>query len=363
MSETLPTLYKKTSTGALQEWTVYVEKDCYYTVFGQADGKHTESEKTYCTGKQGRSDYAQALFEAQALWTKKLRTNGYVQSKEDALAGGTDALVEGSVLPMLAHRFDEHGDKLVYPCAAQAKYDGHRCIGMRNGLWSRTRKPITGVPHILQAIQALNVDVVLDGELYVHSYRNRFEELTHFIRSQTPEPGHEIMEYHVYDCVMPGTFRERYAFLQKTIGNLPRNNPIKLAGTYWVNDEDELMVAFEDFLTEGFEGAVARQADGLYEHKRSYGLLKIKKFQDSEYKCIRVEDGVGKMSGHAVFCCVTDKGVEFKAKMKGDHEALKKYFENPKLVVGKQVTVKYQGLTNKNGVPRFPVALRIREDV
>jgi hypothetical protein len=55
-------------------------------------------------------------------------------------------------------------------------------------------------------------------------------------------------------------------------------------------------------------------------------------------------------------------GVEFRAMMKGSHDELAKYVEHPELVVGKMVTVKYQGLTGKNGVPRFPVALRIRED-
>ena len=41
---------------------------------------------------------------------------------------------------------------------------------------------------------------------------------------------------------------------------------------------------------------------------------------------------------------------------------LKKYFDDPKLVVGKHITVKYQGIS-KYGVPRFPVGLRIREDL
>jgi ATP-dependent DNA ligase len=162
---------------------------------------------------------------------------------------------------------------------------------------------------------------------------------------------------------VPGTFQKRFDYLRALLGKLPASSPLKLVETTWVHDEDELMLAFEDFLIQGFEGAIARNADGMYVNKRSYDLLKIKRFQDSEFKCIRVEDGVGKMAGHAVFVCETSKGVEFKAKMKGDHEALTKYFVHPELVVDKEVTVKYQGLTNKSGVPRFPVALRIREDV
>ncbi len=135
-----------------------------------------------------------------------------------------------------------------------------------------------------------------------------------------------------------------------------------LAETREVVNEDELMLAFEDFLAQGYEGAIARNADGLYVNKRSYDLLKIKQFDDAELECIGVEDGKGKMAGHAIFVCKTKDGAEFRAKMKGEHATLAKFVSNPGLVVGKQVTVKYQGLTNKNGVPRFPVALRIREE-
>ena len=46
----------------------------------------------------------------------------------------------------------------------------------------------------------------------------------------------------------------------------------------------------------------------------------------------------------------------------GDTGALKGYFENPDRAIGKLLTVQYQGLTGKSGVPRFPVGLRLRED-
>ena len=46
---------------------------------------------------------------------------------------------------------------------------------------------------------------------------------------------------------------------------------------------------------------------------------------------------------------------------KGEIAKLKQYWDNPKLAVGKKLTVQYQGLTTKNKVPRFPVALRLAE--
>lgn len=68
-------------------------------------------------------------------------------------------------------------------------------------LWSRTKKPITGVPHTQKALERAYQErnFVLDGEIYRHDYRDRFEELTSSIRQETPKPGHKIVEYHVYD--------------------------------------------------------------------------------------------------------------------------------------------------------------------
>lgn len=366
----LPTLYKRTSTGALQEWTVIVDGWKYYTQFGQVGGAIQESAPVVCSKKNlGRANETtaeeQAELEAQALWIKKQKKDYTLDP--NVKVGQTSDLIEGGILPMLANKFSEHGDKLKYPCFVQPKLDGHRCISDSDGLWSRTRKPIKSVPHIREdCMQATDNGTPLDGELYNHEYRDKFEQLTHFIRQSAPEAGCEAVQYHIYDSPGPGTFRQRWNMLQMVFkGNrdLFKEGSLRLVETREVQNEDELMLAFEDFLAQGYEGAVARNADGLYVNKRSYDLLKIKKFDDAEFKCVEVDEGQGKMKGHAVFVCVTEDGTEFGAKLIGDHDALARYYKHPELVVGKIVTVKYQGLTNKNGVPRFPVALRIREAV
>lgn len=127
-------------------------------------------------------------------------------------------------------------------------------------------------------------------------------------------------------------------------------------------NEDEMMLAFEKFLEQGYEGLMVRNMKARYVNKRSYDLQKVKEFQDSEFTVTGVEEGRGKLAGHAIFVCKTSSGVEFRAKMKGETSALKKYFEHPELALGKQLTVKYQGVTNKSGVPRFPVGIRFKED-
>lgn len=371
----LPTLYKKTSTGALQEWTIEVlPGGLLVTHFGQTGGKIQTSEPTACERKNiGRANETaaqqQAEQEAQSQWEKKQKTNGYVKTKEEAESGGSSELVAGGLLPMLAHKFSEHGDKLKYPCYVQPKLDGHRCIAVVDSagkctLWSRTRKPILSAPHVALAVERMGLaNATLDGELYIHGMRDNFEELTSLLRKGHPGKGFEAIEYHIYDYADPrmGSFAKRFACLRNDPSLRP---PLVLVETREVQNEDELMLAFEDFLAQGYEGAIARNADGLYVNKRSYDLLKIKRFDDGDFWCVAIEEGKGKMEGHAIFVCKNSDGSAlFKAKMKGEHAELKQYFEHPELVVNKRVTVKYQGLTNKNNVPRFPVALRIRKDL
>ncbi len=375
----LPTLFKKTATGAAQEWTVGTDGNTIVTRWGQVGGTIQEARDEIKTGKNiGRSNATtptqQAEMEAQSQWEKKLK-KGYVQSLGDAREGKTDAIIEGGIFPMLAHRFDEQGHKLTYPCFSQPKLDGHRCIAVvdekgRCTLWSRTRKPITSMAHIVQAIESLGIhSIIFDGELYNHEYRNRFEELTSFIRASEFREGAEAVQYHIYDMPSAWDFWQRINFLLSLpINNqngwhTDRSDSIRVVETRVAGDEDELIASFSQFLEQGYEGAMARNTNGHYLNKRSYDLLKIKEFVDEEFPVIGVEEGRGKLVGHAIFVCKTGNGIEFRAKLKGKQEDLKQYFERPDLAVGRQLTVKHQGYTNKNGVPRFPVAMRFREDI
>lgn len=369
----LPKLFKLTSVGAQQEWEIGIDENIIVTQWGQVGGKLQVAQDEIKEGKNiGKSNETtpaqQAEAEAQSQWEKKLK-KGYVQSLKAADAGEVDSVIEGGINPMLAKRFDEHGDKIVYPAYSQPKFDGHRCIAVIDPvgtctLWSRTRKPITGLPHIVKAIEALAkkhqaTEIILDGELYHHDYRQNFEELTSFIRNPVPKEGHEIVQYHIYDMADAMRFDMRHEFLQ-TLG---LQEPLVMVETTLVNDEDELMEQFDTFIKQGYEGCMVRNAASPYLTKRSVDLQKIKEFLDDEFKVIGVEEGRGKLAGKAIFVCVTKDNTEFKAKMKGNQDELAKYWKKPKLAIGRMLTVQYQGLTGKNKVPRFPVGIRFKEDI
>lgn len=361
-----PTLYKKTSTGKLQRWDIWVIDDTIKTAYGQVGGATQTTEDVIREGKNlGRANATtvqeQAISEAQARWEKKVKS-GYTPNSEKASAGKDD--VEGGLLPMLAHKYRDHAAKIDFPAFAQPKLDGSRCIAIvedgRCTLWTRTRKPITGMPHIQRAVEALvpRGRAYLDGELYNHTFKDRFEELMHFIRSSTPQPGSEVVEYHVYDVAEGGDFEHRAGRLALLFHNAPTAGPLVRVETQVVATPEELTEFFAACRSAGYEGAMVRNARGLYTGKRSYDLQKVKEFEDAEFEVIGVEEGRGKLTGHVgAFICRTKDGQTFNCKMSGDTEALRVYWKDASKWQGKMLTVKYQGLTGY-GVPRFPVGLR-----
>lgn len=383
----LPTLYKKTSTGAIQFWTIEAnlsrasetgddEVDQVATIVTTYGQVGTDSPQvTYDRVREGKNAgkknattaFEQALKEATAKHEKQ-RKKGYVDSIEAAQNDQLDEIIEGGVVPMLAGKFEDHAQKIKYPASAQPKLDGIRCIAVvKDGectLWSRTRKPIRSVPHIVAEIEAIfgDNDITLDGELYNHDLKSDFEKIVSLVRQDEPGEGHEIVQYHIYDQVhMTVNFAGRYENLS-VMFDLHEPLALHLVDTVAVETEDKVMAAFKLFTADGYEGAMIRNDASMYVNKRSSDLLKVKEFQDDEFQIIGIDEGRGKLAGHVgSFVCRTPSGQEFLAKMSGDTGKLKEYFENHDLWKGKLLTVQYQGLTGSAKVPRFPVGLRLRE--
>jgi DNA ligase-1 len=368
-----PVLYKKNLKGKLQFWHIWATeidgKGLISISYGLDGGKVQQTCDTISEGKNlGKANattpFQQACLEAESKWTAQQERDSYVQNVDQA---GED-LREGDE-PMLAHRYDKYPEKMPFPCAIQPKLDGHRCVAIiKDGvctLYSRTRTLITGVPHINAKLAELvpTGELTLDGELYNHDYKSKFEELTSFIRSQEPKDGHEVVQYHMYDVVdLNKTFNERNHLLNQTFAlSVWNDGCIRYVPTFDVT-EAEVVIKFKEFVSQGYEGAMLRNLDSKYEQRRSYGLMKVKEFEDAEFKIIGVKEGRGKLQGHAIFECTVDGNENFDVKLKGKEETLKEIFQNQPQYIGQLLTVQFQGRT-KNNIPRFPVGVRLRADI
>ena len=261
------------------------------------------------------------------------------------------------IKPMLAHNFSKHGKKITYPCFVQPKLDGIRCIAVIEAgkveLLSRNGNVIKSVPHIEAALSKLP-DAVLDGELYNHTIG--FEKIASLVRRKTAHDECWRIQYHVYDTISSGTYEERLCKLR----GLKLKQPTPVVETHREYFLDDVLAVTRMFQAQNFEGAMVRNRSGLYEQKRSFELQKIKQFEDAEFEIVNCLEGKGKMKGHAVFVCRTEDGTEFNVKMGGSMDQLKEIFETASWR-GKKLTVRYQGYSTKNKVPRFPVGMRFYE--
>ena len=359
--KTFPKLFKKSSKG-LQEWEISVDNTVITTRFGQVGCKIQEISEEIFAGKNiGKANETsaaeQAELEAQAKWTKQKERKGYTEDKSGKVTHN-----DGWVPPMLAHKYEEHGSKLGEEVCLQPKLDGIRCLAVirdhKVTLWSRQHKEFTGVPHINKQLSSLE-DTILDGELF--SKDIPFEDIVHYVKNEDPVEGHEKIEYHVYDAAISGHFADRNYFVAGSLAYLPKPNQLRIVNTAVVKHDLETIHDYlEKYEKQGYEGVMVRDIDSPYENKRSYGLLKLKSFQDAEYDITGVESGRGKMEGKAIFICVTPEGKEFRVKMRGELEELEKYMNNEKLWRGKKLTVKFQNLS-EDGIPRFPVGTMVRD--
>lgn len=371
-----PTLYKKTNTGAIQSWSIAVDGPAITVVHGQVGGKLQTGVEIISEGKNlGRSNETtpeqQAEAEAEAKHTKQLK-KGYVFTSEAAQAGEVDAVIEGGILPMLAPSkvYPHFSKKLVFPVYVQPKLDGSRCIAIIKGgvctLWSRTRKQIHTVPHIVAALERAfpwaDGDLILDGELYNHEYRADFEQLMSLIRPDEPVEGHEVIQYHVYD--LPSTketFAGRWAELCSLFGRVvEESGPVKRVRTAIATDDATIRAINEQNLADEYEGSMIRN-DGPYEFgKRSNHLQKFKTFVDGEFKVVGAEEGRGKDAGTVgAFNCLTADGKPFKARLKATYDRRRELFQKPEQWRDRWLTVAYQNLT-ADGIPRFPIGKGFR---
>jgi DNA ligase-1 len=358
----LPTLYKRAVTGKVSQWTIEVQGNQYRTISGYTDGKHVTSEWYDCTAKNvGRSNETtaeqQALLEAQATWKKNIE-KGYF---EDINKIDTGTLFK----PMLANKWEDQKDKVVFPLFSQPKLDGIRCIVKSDGMWTRTGKPIISAPHIFESLKPLlerHPDLILDGELYADKFANDFNAIVSLVKKTKPtqkdlEDSAKVIEYHIYD--VPGV-DEVFTARMRFLANLDLPQCCVKVSTDQIDTLNDLTAYYEDYIIAGYEGQMLR-TDTKYENKRTNALLKHKSFQDSEYTILEVCEGNGKFKdrvGYMVF--QNELGHTFHSTVNGTQEYLEQLWSERDTLVGQLATVKYFNLTPDTQVPRFPKVTAIR---
>ena len=375
-------LYSKTSKQKINIWDLSVKTDrdnnisYICTITGNIDGKLREYKKKVEKGKNiGKknetSHLEQAIKQATSLYTKKMRNSCYKKS-QDELESAT------LMTPMSAQYFEKRMKYIDFKNAyVQPKLDGVRCILKKENddvkLYSKNGLEFFNLEHIKNDIhkyfKKLPDNIILDGELYTTKFP--FNEINGFVRRKKVKKNLDEkiskIEFHVFDCFdlndVEWTFENRYKFLKKRFKKYFKKslNPILcLVDTKKVESEQQVYEYNTDYIKNHYEGIMIRNGLGVYKNSktRSNDLQKYKLFKDDEFEITGYQEGSGTDKGTVIWVCSVGEH-KFTVRPKGTVEERKDYYNNGDKYIGQKLTVRFQEYS-ENGVPRFPVGLRIR---
>ena len=230
--------------------------------------------------------------------------------------------------PMLAYPVSKKPIDYSKPVFIQPKLDGVRCLIQCDNrrllpyyqaitAYSRTGKEWKNINNILKELVPFfekYPNVVLDGELYNHDFKDNFEEIISMVRKTKPDDeahtkSRNNVQFHCYDIVNKKMkFSTRSTWIKN---NLPTSYCVKHVWTTYTSDEQHSKEINTRNLLWGYEGSIVR-LDTPYQCKRSHSLRKFKDFKDSEANIVGYDEGKGKRTGTlGKFIMQDDDGNQF----------------------------------------------------
>ena len=212
-------------------------------------------------------------------------------------------------------------------------------------------------------------EFVLDGEIYKHGWS--LQKLSGEARRCEHMEGSDHLEFYLYDVMYPDIdFETRLKMLNIVQKSLdlgfdpyrewkPGELRIQMVPQEKVSGYDNIDKLHDQYVSEGWEGVVIRDPSKDYGFgKRTNAMLKVKKYQDSEFMITGMQEGLREED--MCFTCVTKDGIEFAAKPWGTRELKQQYRKDMESLIGKMATVKYFYLSDE-GCPLQPSVKCIRD--
>lgn len=348
-------LYRK-NANSIGTWRIWSEGNviriAHATVQGGSEVFH---EETVQTNMSGRSIEEQVALRIRSRVSRML-DKGYKATLAEAQASSSNQM--GLDRPMLAHPI-KRASRINYSGAVlQKKLDGHRCLITRQDdrliAYTRQGKPIPSIKHILGELEErIPEGTTLDGELYCHGVK--LQTIGSWIKRE--QPATENLFFACYDMISADRYIDRHAELSEIVAGSKK--VVALPYRPWTGHEDT-MAWFKEVRASGFEGLMLRLDNVPYEAgKRSYGLLKIKEFEQAEFKVVGFEKS---STGWAICKCVTESGGRFDCSAPGSVAEKIYVWENQAEFRFRMLTVDFAHWTD-DGLPFQPTAIRWREDI
>ncbi len=273
--------------------------------------------------------------------------------------------------PYEERRLTDPKFKWSWPVGCQAKLDGERCRMIpSNGQIipiSSEMNVFNTIPHIREELESIHLKVELDGELYCHEMS--FEQIHSIVSTsrKSLHPEYEKIKFHCFDLIETDVGipqDQRYTILSDWYHSFNLQT-VMLVEMYECDNLEDIMIHYNMFLEEKYEGIIIRELGAPYLRKRVGTMLKFKPKKEDCYAIIGWDEAIDKegnpkgMLG-ALRCCGSD-GTEFRIGAGClTHKERIDIFENPLKIQGKFARVQYQNITAKR-VPRFGLCIEIVE--
>lgn len=278
---------------------------------------------------------------------------------------------------MLASKFE---GKLKSKVSMSLKMDGIRnSVLIENGNIkhiSRQGKVVLGLEELNESLRKQNLDgYMLDGELIRKNIDNipsddNFRLTTKIVNSKSTDK--RGLEFVVFDIVpiedyYKGESKLLYEERLKLLENLIEENEfIRLVPKFGITDDVEYIYkVLDDVVNNGEEGLILNTLNGKYGFgKRSKDILKVKKMQTCDIRCLRIEEGEGKYQGKLGKIVCNYKGYELGVGSGFNDEQREYYYNNPNEIIGHIVEVQYfEESKNEKGELscRFPIFKYVRD--
>jgi len=231
------------------------------------------------------------------------------------------------------------------------KFDGVRALWDGKKMKFRSGREVPAPKWFIEKLPAQP----LDGELWLA--RGRFEELSGFVRRLQPEDAEwRQIKYLIFELPnAPGPFSDRAQRIHELVAATQWPQLVAVS-QFRVKNRQELQRKLNEVVQAGGEGLMLHLASAPYLTGRSDVLLKLKPLSDTEAVIVEHLPGKGKYQGQLGALRVEMPDGKRFVIGTGFTDSLRM---NPP-PVGTVITYTFRGLT-RNGLPRFPSFLRVRE--
>lgn len=250
--------------------------------------------------------------------------------------------------------------KCKFPCLISPKLDGLRAKFKGGTFYSRKGHKFVGLTALTENMRILigqlrddlppYSEFEFDGELMVDG--EHFNEISGQIRAFTEADN---AHYYIFDvpCLQQPQWL-RCAFLDRLA--LTRSFPnITFVPHTTVTSLDAIHLKYGEYQAQGYEGAIVKQEQGLYQDARTWDWMKLKSTETADCRVLDVFEGEGKYKGMVGGLVVNFNGKQVRVGSGLKDSQRMYWWDDQDEIIGRVVEVAYHEVTPDGSLrhPRF----------